>query len=135
MENTKLEQLQTEVNQLDHKGLWFYLEKSRLMKKEAETIESLVKDRCKLLMGNDEQMALDGDAGVYIQYSPRYEVSVFSAKQVVADEDLLELITKVDMTKAKEVLPQTVFLELQTKKQIIGEPTRKLMVGKIKKMV
>lgn len=134
MESIK-EQLKVEIDQLDKVRLWQYLEKSRKLKTAAILIEDLIKARCKELMGNAETFALDGDAGVYIQYSPRYEVSVFSAKQVVADEDLLELITKVDMTRAKEVLPQTVFLELQTKKQIVGEPTRKLMVGKIKKII
>ena len=126
------EQLQAKIDQLDKVGLWSYLETSRRMKTQATLIEELVKARCKLLMGDQDSLALDGDAGVYTQYSPRYEVSLLAAEELIHDQDMLHEIVKVDMTKAKEILPEPVFLELQTKRVLKGEPTRKLMVGKLK---
>lgn len=129
---TLIDQLQTEIDSLDNKALWSYLEQSRKMKKEATEIEKIIKDRCKVLMGDSDSLALEGDAGVYVQYSPRYEVSVINAESLVEDKTMLYDILTVDMAKAKEVLPELLFLELQTKKELKGEPTKKLMVGKIK---
>lgn len=132
MPKPKEEQLRLEISQQDKKGLWLYLDQSRKMKKEAELIEDLVKERCKELMGEDESLALDGDAGVYIQYSPRYEVPYNAAREVIQDETMLYDITKIDMTKAKAILPGDLYLLLKTKQELKGEPTKKLMVGKIK---
>lgn len=132
MSKPLVEQLEAEIGKLDKKALWSYLEQSRKMKKEAEVIEKLVKERCRELMGDAESLSLDGDQGIYIQYMPRYEVPVVDAERIVQDKTYLYDILKVDLTKAKEILPGDLFLELQTYKQLKGEPTKKLMVGKIK---
>ena len=126
------EQLAKEINGLDHKGLWHYLEKARKLKAESTLIETLVKDRCRELMGDAENLPLDGDAGVYIEYSPRYEVPLMDAEFVVQDQDMLSQILKVDLKLAEEILPSSLWLELKTRRKLKGEPTKKLMVGKIK---
>lgn len=132
MSKPLLEVLATDISKLDNKDLWHYLEQAREMKAQGEAIEKLIKSRCVELMGDADSIALEGDAGVYIQYSPRYEVSYNDAQNVVKDVTMLYDITKIDMTKAKEILPGDLFLELKIKQTLKGDPIKKLMVGKIK---
>ena len=61
----------------------------------------------------------------------KYDISLADAENIIGDQDLLAECVKVDLKKAKEVLPKELYIELEGKRKIISE-SKMLITGKIK---
>lgn len=119
------------ISPMDNVTLGLKWEQLRKEKKLLELLEEVMKESFEQRMGDQTQLVFSGDYGVFKKISYRYEVPIYEAERVIQDQDLLSEITKVDMTKAKEVLTGELFKELESKRVVAKEVTQ-LMTGKLK---
>lgn len=131
MENSIKKSLKEEVAQLSREQLWDYWEGLRNQKKQIETAESIIKERLIEELGENDSLTLKDDAGVFWRTTSKYEVSISDAENIIGDQDLLSECVKVDLKKAKEVLPKELYIELEGKRKIVSE-NKILITGKIK---
>ena len=130
-DNTTVKLVQREVGTMTKSDVWKELERLREQKKMIELVETALTDRVKHDLGENDQMEMVDGMGAYYQYRTTKEVSMSSARSIVEDADTIDLISKIDMKKAKDQLTGEVFKRLEdTADQI--KTIKILKFGKLK---
>lgn len=131
-ENTTVKTVQTEINSKSLPDLWKELQVVSEQIKIAELVETAIKDRIKKELGDElEQLEMVDGMGAYYQYRTTKEVSMSSARALLDDADTIDLISKIDLHKAKEVLSGEVYKQLEDAAESI-KTIKILKFGKLK---
>lgn len=131
-ENTTVKTVQNEIGSKSLPELWKELQVVSEQIKIAELVETAIKDRIKKEMGDDlEKLEMYDGLGAYYQYRTSKEVSMSSARALLDDADTIDLISKIDLHKAKEVLSGEVYKQLEDAAESI-KTIKILKFGKLK---
>lgn len=125
------QEIQKEVSELSLKGLAEQWEELSKKKKMLALYEDALKTKMKTALGTKSQLALDGDFGVKWQDRNFWEVPMTKAESIVQDKDQLNQIVKVDLKRAKEILDEETYQQLEKSKESI-KTVKALVVGKLK---
>lgn len=112
-DNTTVKLVRREVGTMTNPELWKELERLREQKKMIELVETALIDIVKHDLGDNEQMEMLDGMGAYYQHRTTKEVTMSSARAIIEDADTIDMISKIDMKKAKEQLTGEEFKRLE----------------------
>ena len=124
------EKIRQEIAEMTPEQKWKAWEGLKARKSLTKMYEDALKETFITDMGDNESLELHNGAGVYWQTKNYKDIQAEKAQAIVDDLDLFTQIVKVDMKKAKEILPEEVFKELKNNQEVI-RTTRSLMTGKV----
>ena len=125
-ENSLKKEIIDQVNSTPVSELYKQLQEARRYIRWGQIAEKAIKDRIRPNLKPEEILDLGGGLGAKIQYKNFREIPVTKAQEVVQDLDQLNLILKIDIKKAEEVLDEETFKKLM-RQAIIGKTTEALV--------